>query len=47
MPLLVTEIHILFLSTKLLKVVLLACREKHPKAHPRLTQEDPVVSSCS
>lgn len=31
---LVTEIHILFLSTRLLKVVLPACGEKHPEAHP-------------
>ena len=37
----VTKIHILFLSTKLLKVVLLACGEKHPKEHPKTHMRGP------
>lgn len=42
---LVGMLYILIVSTKILKVVPLACREKTLQHTPRTTWEDPVVSS--
>lgn len=44
---LVRMFYILFLSTKIWKVMPVACREMILKHTPRTTWEDPVVSSCS